>query len=166
MGKWEVELGKPLNIMWAGANDAVNITLVKATTRGFYEAIELIGNYTEDTFPWTLQYDLGLGQFMFRIYDEWSIDESPRLSLSSHSLQQNNVPRNISDSQDESGDENDGQTPGAEVGISVGSTLGGIFLLGLVAFFVYRGRQSRTKLDHQEAGGQDAGKPKADRTAN
>lgn len=157
MGRWEVELEKPLVIRWADANGAVNVTLVRAPTRGLYEAIEIIGNYTENTFTWTPKYDLSLDQFMLRIYDEWSIDESPRLSFSGHSLQ-NNVRGNISDSHNESGGDNDSQPPAAEVGISVGSTLGGIFLLALVALFIYRGRRSRTKLEHQEAGGQDAGK--------
>lgn len=44
MGRWEVELEKPLVIRWADANGAVNVTLVRAPTRGLYEAIEIIGS--------------------------------------------------------------------------------------------------------------------------
>ncbi|KAI1778488.1 hypothetical protein F4818DRAFT_302865 [Hypoxylon cercidicola] len=157
MRRWEVELGKPLVVTWADANGAVNVTLVKATARGPDEVTEIVENYTEDTFTWTPVYDLHLDKFILRIYDAGSIDESPSLLLPSHLLQ-DNVRRDISDSHDESGISNDGLPPGAAAGISVGSTLGGVFLLALVAFLIYRRRQNRTKLEHQEAGGQNAGK--------
>lgn len=74
-------------------------------------------------------------------------------------MHQDLVRRNISDSNDKGGN-NDGLPPGAAAGISVGSTLGGIFLLALVAFLIYRGRKNRTKLEDQEVSGQNEGKQK------
>ncbi|KAI1767127.1 hypothetical protein GGR53DRAFT_144040 [Hypoxylon sp. FL1150] len=159
VGRWEAELGNPLLITWADANGPVNVNLVNATGRGPYEVVEVIGNYTGRTLTWTPRYDLGLDEFIFRISDERSVDESPRLSLSSQLLQ-NIVRRNTSDSHDESGGNNDGLPPGAAAGISVGSTLGGILLLALVAFFIFRGRKNRTRLEHQEAGERDTRKQK------
>lgn len=105
---WEVELGKPLLITWADANGSVNITLLKTTARGLNEAVEIIGStyyvphwaslrtlahsllpldYTEDTFTWTPRSDAGSDGFILRICDGWSVDESPRLLLSSYHLQ-------------------------------------------------------------------------------
>ncbi|KAI1098377.1 hypothetical protein F4804DRAFT_350408 [Jackrogersella minutella] len=52
-----------------------------------------------------------------------------------------------------------GLTPSAAAGIGVGSTLGGIILLALVAFLVYRGRRGRAKLrGRKEAGARELGK--------
>lgn len=56
-----------------------------------------------------------------------------------------------------------GYSPSVVTGIGVGSTLGGVLLLGLVAFLVYRGRQrnrGRALGDQEAGGGQGKGKGK------
>ncbi|KAI1371115.1 hypothetical protein F4677DRAFT_318532 [Hypoxylon crocopeplum] len=158
---WEIQLGKPLSLEWANADGAVSISLVRITARGPAQTNEIVKDHTgSDTFTWIPRDDLAPGDYVLRIDDRWSSDDSPRLAVPGHSLQQVYASR---DTGDTNGNEQGGQgySPGVVTGIGVGSTLGGVILLGLVAFLVYRGRQkNRARIDDQGVGKQDKGKGK------
>ncbi|OTA54771.1 hypothetical protein K449DRAFT_192981 [Hypoxylon sp. EC38] len=157
---WEIEQGKTLILMWADAIGGVDIDLANLTTRGLRQINEIAKDYADgNTLTWTPGFNLAPGDYVLCISDGRSTDESPKLSVSRGTLQ-NNAPRETSDESSGSGNEDDGLTPSAAAGIGVGSTLGGILLLGLVAFLVYHGRQNRSKLENQETGERDKGKRK------
>ncbi|KAI1451809.1 putative methyltransferase-domain-containing protein [Annulohypoxylon moriforme] len=156
--RWEVVDGKGLVLTWTGATGVVDITLAKVTTEGLLQSLDIVKGYAgSNTFAWMPDVELASGDYVFQLRDQLNADESPRLAFpifSARSLQ-NNVPRVASN---DNGD--GGIGPSTAAGIGVGSTLGGIFLLVLVAFLVYRGRQNKTKLGDQEAGEQFARKQK------
>ncbi|KAI0106571.1 hypothetical protein F4776DRAFT_668367 [Hypoxylon sp. NC0597] len=156
--RWEIEQGKTLVLMWADAIGVIDINLANLTARGLRRINEIAKNYEGgNTLTWTPGFGLAPGDYVLCISDRWSTDESPKLSVSRGSLQ-DNTPRDTSDESSGNGSEDGGLTPNAAAGIGVGSTLGGILLLGLVAFLVYHGRQNRTKLEDREAGERDKGK--------
>ncbi|KAI1407118.1 hypothetical protein F5Y13DRAFT_195724 [Hypoxylon sp. FL1857] len=158
--RWEIELGKPLVLEWADAIGVVEIDLANVTARGLGQINKITREYAGvDTFTWTPSVELASGDYVLYISDGRSTDESPRLSISGDSVQ-NNAPRDTTDDSSDSDSADDGLTPSAAAGIGVGSTLGGILLLGLVVFLVYRGRQNRVKLEDREAGERDKGKQK------
>ncbi|KAI1088736.1 putative methyltransferase-domain-containing protein [Rostrohypoxylon terebratum] len=161
--KWEIEEGQGLVLTWANAVGMVNIDMAKVTAEGLAQPSEVAKDYSgNNTLAWKPTVDLISGDYVFHIRDQWSVDESPKLSLSAlspHPLQ-NKAPRDTSND-NQSGRKSDGGIgPSTAAGIGVGSTLGGIFLLALVAFLVYRGRQGKTRLRDQETGEQGVGKQK------
>ncbi|KAI1081524.1 hypothetical protein F5B20DRAFT_579389 [Whalleya microplaca] len=141
--EWEVQLAKPFVLEWMGATGAVDIELVKGTPIGLNKTTEIISNYTSDSFTWTPLYDLTSGKYVLKINDNVSSNESPTLLLSSHTSRDDPPQGTSDDGHDSKGDA--GLTPGTAAGIGVGSTLGGIFVLGLVAILVYRGRKNKAK---------------------
>ncbi|XDG03823.1 hypothetical protein ABKA04_003438 [Annulohypoxylon sp. FPYF3050] len=161
--RWEIVEGRGLVLTWTNAVGVINIDMAKVTTEGLAKPSEVVKDYTgNNTFAWTPTADFNTGDYVFHIRDQWGVDESPRLSLSAisaHSLQKDKAPRDTSNNKGK-GKGDDGIGPSTAAGIGVGSTLGGIFLLVMVAFLVYRGRQGKTKLRDQETGEQDVGKQK------
>ncbi|KAI0891156.1 putative methyltransferase-domain-containing protein [Annulohypoxylon nitens] len=161
--RWEIVEGRGLVLTWTNAVGVVNIDMAEVTTEGLAKPSEVAKDYTgNNTFVWTPTADFNTGDYVFHIRDQWGVDESPRLSLSAisaHSLQKDKAPRDTSNSKGK-GKGDDGIGPSTAAGIGVGSTLGGIFLLAMVAFLVYRGRQGKTRLRDQETGEQDLGKQK------
>ncbi|KAI1211487.1 putative methyltransferase-domain-containing protein [Annulohypoxylon truncatum] len=161
--RWEIQEGKGLVLTWTDAIGVVDIDLAKVTAEGLLRPNGIAKDYSgNSTFAWTPTVDLTPGDYVFRIRDQWSADESPRLAFSTLSARspQNNVSQDTSNASNGNGSGDDGIGPSTAAGIGVGSTLGGIVLLALVAFLVYRGRQSKTRLGDQEDGEHGAGKQK------
>lgn len=116
--RWEIVEGRGLVLTWTNAVGVVNIDMIKVTTEGLAKPSEVakgsyipIPNYMvtwtlmgildyigNNTFAWTPTADFNSGDYVFHIRDQWSVDESPRLSLSTlsaHSLQVRSRPRNL-----------------------------------------------------------------------
>ncbi|KAI0879928.1 putative methyltransferase-domain-containing protein [Annulohypoxylon maeteangense] len=163
--RWEVDDEMGLVLTWADAIGVVNIDFTNVATEGPTRPNNIAKDYTgNNTFVWRPNVDLAPGDYVFHIKDEWSKDESPRLTLSAFFARSpyNNMPRDrdTSKSNGSDGSGDDGIGPSTAAGIGVGSTLGGILLLALVAFLVYRGRQNKTRLEDQETNERIEGKQK------
>ncbi|KAL7622705.1 hypothetical protein AAE478_006383 [Parahypoxylon ruwenzoriense] len=140
--QWELQYEKSLVLKWAGGTGAVSINLVKLTAGGFIQAAEVAKDYAGTAFVWTPSNDLTPGEYVFRIRDGLTSDESPKLALRDYTMQ-GIASTTATDDTNNEHSSNGNLTPG------IGSIVGGILLFGLVAFLNYRGRNNRARLGGQ-----------------